>query len=342
MGLLAGISLTAKKIGIDLGTANIVVWMEGEGIICREPSIVARDIQSGDILAVGNEASQLLNKQPENVVASRPLKAGVIADFETTVAMLKHIIRMTAKYSFQKPYLMICIPSGITTVERRAVIDAGAEAGAKDTFLLEEPFAAATGAGLPIYAPTGNYIVDIGGGTTNIAVISMGGIVASKTISAAGGSMDQAIRAHVAKKYAVAIGPRSAEAIKIASGSANPKEALYYPAQVARGRDLHTGLPRTVTIEATDISLAIQETLAEIISAITSVLEHLPPEIGADVITHGIVLTGGGALIKDIAKVISKSLSLPVAIAADPLDCVVTGIGDNLKHIKQLKKRNTQ
>lgn len=342
MNILAGISIVAKKIGIDLGTANIVVWIEGQGIVYREPAIVARDIQNGEILAVGNEAFRILDQQPGNVVSSRPLKEGVIADYETTVAMIANIIKKSAKYSFQKPYLMIGTPLDITEVEKRAVVEAAIEAGAKEAFLLDEPFAAAIGAGLPITLPTGNFIVDIGGGTTNIAVLSLGGVVASHTIPIAGDNFDEEIKAHIARKYEVAISPRTAEMLKIKSGSADLGQSVYYDKQPIKARDLKSGLPKTVTIEPQVISAAIQSSLNQIIVAIGSVLEQLPPEIGADIISHGIVLTGGGALLKDIAKVFSKKIAIPVAVAAEPLDCVVTGIGENLKNIQQIRKRNTK
>ncbi len=341
MNILAGISLKAKRIGIDLGTANIVVWMDGRGIINREPSIVARDISQGHIVAVGNEAFRLLNERPGYYVSSRPLKEGVIADYETTVALIKNIIKKSAKFSFQKPYLMICVPTGITEVEKRAVVDAALEAGAKDTFLVDEPYAAAIGAGLPISAPTGNFIVDIGGGTTNIALISLSGIVASRTIPFAGDKMDEAIRTYVEKKYGLQIGLRIAEMIKMKSGSADLKESVYYKKQEVKGRNCASGLPEKVTIAPQDISFAIQPVLHAIVEAVISVLEQVPPEIAADVITQGIVLTGGGALLHDIDKVIEKKTEIPTAVSADPLDCVVTGIGENLKRIKQLKKEQS-
>ena len=339
--MLAGISLKAKRIGIDLGTANIVVWMEGRGIIYREPSIVARDILSGHIVAVGNEAFHLLNERPGYYVSSRPLKEGVIADYETTVALIKNIIRKSAKFSFQKPYLMICVPTDVTEVEKRAVVEAALEAGAKDAFLIDEPYAAAIGAGLPISAPAGNFIVDIGGGTTNIALISLSGIVASKAIPIAGDKMDEAIRSYIEKKYAVSISLSVAEVIKIKSGSADLKESVYYKKQEIKGRDCKSGLPKKITIVPEDISFAIQPALTDIVNAVISVLEQVPPEIAADVITHGIVLTGGGALLHDIAKVLANKIAIPVAVSADPLDCVATGIGENLKNIKQLRKQKS-
>lgn len=339
MNRLAAISLKAKKIGIDLGTANIVVWMDGKGIVYRAPSIVARDIFTGEISAVGQEAVRLLEKNPGNYVSSRPLRDGVVADYDTTVALISHIIRKFAKYSFQKPYLMICVPIGATDVEKRAVIDAAIEAGAKEAFLIDEPYAAATGAGLPISAPTGNFIVDIGGGTTNIALLSLNGIVASKAIPVGGDKLDDAIRTFIAKKYKLSISLQTAEKLKIMSGSADFKQASYYQSQEVKGKDVHSGLPRTVKIEATDIASAVEGPLGEIMATITTVLENLPPEIAADTITHGIVLTGGGALLHDIAKVFSRVLDIPVVISAEPLDCVVSGIGENLKNIKQLKKQ---
>ncbi|MGP6146939.1 rod shape-determining protein [Jeotgalibaca sp. A122] len=338
---MSAISLRAKRIGIDLGTTNIVVWMEGKGIVYREPAIVARNLQDGKIVAIGDEAIQLLEQQPGNVVSSRPLKEGMIADYDTTVALFRNIIKKTTKYSFQRPYLMICTPIGITGIEKRAIIEASLEAGSKETFLLDEPFAGAIGAGLPIYTPTGYFIVDIGGGTTCIAVLSLGGVIASKAIPIAGNKMDEAIRNYIGEKYALAIGSRTAETLKMKSGSADLKAASYYENKEVKGRDVKTGLPRKLTIEARDISEALQPLLQEIIATITSVLEHLPPEIAADIITHGIFLTGGGALLNDIHTVISKAMGISVTVVTNPLDSVVAGIGENLKNIKQLKKHNT-
>ncbi|WP_174919283.1 rod shape-determining protein [Jeotgalibaca ciconiae] len=335
---MATFILKPQRIGIDLGTANTIVFIDGQGIVYKEPSVVAKNIHTGEMLAVGKEAFEMLGRTPGSIVASRPMKEGVIADYETTVVMIKYFIKKASKYAIQKPYVMICVPSGITEVEKRAVIDAARSAGAKETFLIEEPFAAAIGAGLPVHAPTGSMVVDIGGGTTDVATISLGGIVDSRVSYAGGDRMDEAIIHQIRRDYSLTIGDRTAEIIKMTIGSADIDEASRYGSMEVRGRNMVSGLPKTVTIQAIDIARAIQSVIEDIITSIKQVLEETPPEISADVINHGIIVTGGGSLLRDLASVISKEVLVPVIIANDPLECVVLGTGESLKNIDVLKR----
>ncbi|MFZ2378688.1 MAG: rod shape-determining protein [Trichococcus flocculiformis] len=329
-----------KNIGIDLGTANTIVFIAGKGIVIREPSVVAKNIHTGEILSVGEEAFQMLGRTPGTIVASRPMKEGVIADYDTTVAMMKYFIKKATGNAFIKPYVMVCVPSGVTEVEKRAVLDATRTAGAKEAFIIEEPFAAAVGAGLPVHAPTGNMVVDIGGGTTDVATISLGGIVTSRSSTAGGDRMDEAIIQFIRKKYGLLIGERTAENIKITIGCADIEKAASYGSMEIRGRDMVNGLPKTLEIHAEDIAVAIHDVVENIILSVREVLEETPPEISADVIDHGIVLTGGGALLKNIAEVISAEAEVPVFIANDPLDCVSIGTGETLKNINVYKRKN--
>ncbi|MBP6165153.1 MAG: rod shape-determining protein [Trichococcus sp.] len=329
-----------KNIGIDLGTANTIVFVAGKGIVFREPSVVAKNIHTGEILSVGEEAFQMLGRTPGTIVASRPMKEGVIADYDTTVAMMKYFIKKATGNAFIKPYVMVCVPSGVTEVEKRAVLDATRTAGAKEAFIIEEPFAAAVGAGLPVHAPTGNMVVDIGGGTTDVATISLGGIVTSRSSTAGGDRMDEAIIQFIRKKYGLLIGERTAENIKITIGCADIEKAASYGSMEIRGRDMVNGLPKTLEIHAEDIAVAINDVVENIILSVREVLEETPPEISADVIDHGIVLTGGGALLKNIAEVISAEAEVPVFIANDPLDCVSIGTGETLKNINVYKRKN--
>ncbi|WP_313466709.1 rod shape-determining protein, partial [Carnobacterium sp.] len=285
-----------KDIGIDLGTANTNVFVDGKGIVLRDPSVVAKDINTGEIVAVGEDARNMIGRTPGSIVAIRPMKNGVIADYDTTAAMMKYYIEKAIGKTTSKPYVMVCVPSGVTEVEKRAVIDATRMAGAKDAFILEEPFAAAVGAGLPVMDPTGSMVVDIGGGTTDVATIALGGIVSSRSIRLAGDSMDEGIIHYIRKKYNLLIGERTAEQIKIAIGCASAEKAPEYGAMDVRGRDLLTGLPQTIEVSAIDVAEAIKEVVDGIVSAVRETLEETPPEISADVIDHGIVLTGGGAL----------------------------------------------
>ena len=337
---MVSLNFKGKNIGIDLGTANTIVFIAGKGIVFREPSVVAKNIHTGEILSVGEEAFQMLGRTPGTIVASRPMKEGVIADYDTTVAMMKYFIKKATGNAFIKPYVMVCVPSGVTEVEKRAVLDATRTAGAKEAFIIEEPFAAAVGAGLPVHAPTGNMVVDIGGGTTDVATISLGGIVTSRSSTAGGDRMDEAIIQFIRKKYGLLIGERTAENIKITIGCADIEKAASYGSMEIRGRDMVNGLPKTLEIHAEDIAVAIHDVVENIILSVREVLEETPPEISADVIDHGIVLTGGGALLKSIAEVISAEAEVPVFIANDPLDCVSIGTGETLKNINVYKRKN--
>ncbi|HEY4579183.1 MAG TPA: rod shape-determining protein, partial [Savagea sp.] len=320
--------LGSKDVGIDLGTANTLVFVKGKGIVLREPSVVAKNINTNEIVAVGSAARNMIGRTPGSIVATRPMKDGVIADFEITKAMLQHYMTEAGKAAgggFKKPNVMVCVPFGITSVEQRAVIDAARQAGAKDAFTIEEPFAAAIGADLPVWEPTGSMVVDIGGGTTEVAVISLGGIVTSESIRVGGDIMDQAIIAYIRKEYNLTIGERTAEAIKIEVGSARPLEVE--ETMDIRGRDLLTGLPKTLEINASEISSALTEAVHRIIDGVKKTLELTPPELSSDVMERGIVLTGGGALLRNLDRVISDETNMPVFIAEQPLDCVAIGTG---------------
>lgn len=324
--------LGSKNIGIDLGTANTLVYIEGKGIVLREPSVVAKNTQTGEIISVGSDAKEMIGRTPGSIKAIRPMKDGVIADYDTTAAMLKYFIEKTVGNS--KPSAMICVPSGVTEVEKRAVIDAARVAGAREAYVIEEPFAAAIGAGLPVMDPTGSMVVDIGGGTTDVATISLGGIVSSRSTRMAGDKFNAAIAAYIHQNFNLLIGERTAEAIKIQIGSASVEKAKDIESMSIRGRDLITGLPKSMDIDAVDVGKAIQEVVQSIIAAaIKETLEETSPEIAADVIDHGIVLTGGGALLKNLQEVISEATKVPVFIAQDPLDCVAIGTGESLKNI---------
>ncbi|KRM83573.1 rod shape-determining protein [Ligilactobacillus ruminis DSM 20403 = NBRC 102161] len=327
-----------KNIGIDLGTANTIVYAEGKGIVLREPSVVAKNTKTGEIVSVGSEARAMIGRTPASIVAIRPMKDGVIADYDTTVAMMKYYIEKALGHKGSKPYVMVCVPSGVTEVEKRAVIDATRIAGARDAYVIEEPFAAAIGAGLPVMDPTGSMVVDIGGGTTDVATISLGGIVSSRSIRMAGDKIDDSIIYYVRKNYNLLIGERTAEQLKIDVASASVESAKQLDSQSIRGRDLVTGLPKTIEIKAEDVAEAIQEVVEEIITAIKETLEETSPEIAADVIDHGIVLTGGGALLRHLPDVISEATKVPVFVAQDPLDCVAVGTGESLKNIDVMKK----
>ena len=328
--------LGTKNIGIDLGTANTLVYMEGKGIVLREPSVVAKNTQTGEVIAVGSEAKEMIGRTPGTIVAIRPMKDGVIADYDTTAAMLKYFMEKTVGNS--KPSVMVCVPSGVTEVEKRAVIDAARVAGAREAFVIEEPFAAAIGAGLPVMDPTGSMVVDIGGGTTDVATISLGGIVSSTSIRQAGDKFNNSIINYIHSNFNLLIGERTAEDIKIQIGSASIEKAKDIESMNIRGRDLVTGLPKSVDVDAVDIAKAIQDVVQDIIVAIKETLEQTSPEIAADVIDHGIVLTGGGALLKNLPEVISEATKVPVFIAQDPLDCVAVGTGESLKNIEVMRR----
>ncbi|QOR65692.1 rod shape-determining protein [Cytobacillus suaedae] len=328
-----------RDLGIDLGTANTLVYVKGKGIVLREPSVVAMQTDSKQIVAVGNDAKNMIGRTPGNVVALRPMKDGVIADYDTTATMMKYYIRQAIKnqsFFSRKPYVMVCVPSGITAVEKRAVIDATRQAGARDAYTIEEPFAAAIGANLPVWEPTGSMVVDIGGGTTEVAIISLGGIVTSQSIRVAGDEMDDAMVQYIRKTYNLMIGDRTAEAIKMEIGSASSPEGVEN--MEIRGRDLLTGLPKTIEITAEEISKALHDTVYAIVDSVKNTLEKTPPELAADIMDRGIVLTGGGALLRNLDKVISEETSMPVLIAENPLDCVAIGTGKALDHIHLFKK----
>lgn len=333
------LGLGNKNIGIDLGTANTLVYVDGKGIVVREPSVVAKNTKTGEIIAVGSEAQAMIGRAPASIEVIRPMRDGVIADYETTVSMLKYYIEKALGGSGQKPYVMVCVPSGITTVEKRAVIDATRVAGARDAYVIEEPFAAAIGAGLPVMNPTGSMVVDMGGGTTDVATISLGGIVSSRSVRMAGDKLNEAIVSYIRKNYNLLIGLPSAETLKIKIGSASIEKAKEMEGETVRGRDLLTGLPKSTEVTAEDVAIAIHEDILEIISAIKDTLEATSPEISADVVDHGIILTGGGALIKNLADVIADATQVPVTVAEDPLDCVTKGTGESLKSIDVMKKR---
>jgi rod shape-determining protein MreB len=315
----------SKDIGIDLGTANTLIYMKGKGIVLREPSVVAIDIKSERVLAVGDGAKQMIGRTPGSIVAIRPMKDGVIADFDITSSMLKEFIKKVLGKSFSKPRIIICIPSGVTEVEKRAVDEAAYQAGAKNTYLIEEPMAAAIGAGLPVDEATGSMVVDIGGGTTEVAVLSLSGIVTSRSVRVAGDEFDEAIIAYVKKKYNLLIGERTSEMIKITIGSA------YQYADEGdieiKGRNLLDGLPSNIRITAKEVREALADSVSQVIDAIRSTLERTPPELSADIIDRGIMLTGGGALLRGLDELISMETGIPVNIAEHPLDCVVEGTG---------------
>lgn len=320
----------SKDIGIDLGTANTLVFMKGKGIVIREPSVVAVDVRTDSVLAVGDSAKEMIGRTPGSIVAVRPLKDGVIADFDTTAVMLKHFIKKAVKSgTFSKPRVVVCIPSGVTEVERRAVEDAARQAGAKDVELIEEPMAAAIGAGLPVSEPTGSMVVDIGGGTSEVAVISLGDIVAACSVRVAGDKFDESIISYIKRKYNLLIGERTAESIKIKIGSAHPYEDE--GSVEIKGRNLIDGLPKNIVIEASEVREALEDPINTIVDAIKSTLEDTPPELSADIIDHGIMLTGGGALLRNLDVLISKETHMPVYIAENPLDCVVAGTGKRLE-----------
>ena len=322
----------SKDIGIDLGTANTLVFMKGKGIVMREPSVVAVDIRSEEVLAVGTQAKEMIGRTPGSIVAVRPLKDGVIADFDVTATMLKHFIRKAIKSnSFSRPRVVVCIPSGVTEVERRAVEDAARQAGAKEVELIEEPMAAAIGAGLPVAEPTGSMVVDIGGGTAEVAIISLGDIVTSCSVRVAGDKFDESIISYVKKKYNLLIGERTAEDIKIKIGSAYPTEEMENVTMEIKGRNLVDGLPKNVTIHADEVRDALADPLVTIVDAIKSTLEKTPPELSADVIDHGIMLTGGGALLRGLDQLVAQETGMPVHVAERHLDCVVDGTGKRLE-----------
>ena len=325
-----------RDIGIDLGTANILVHVRGKGVVIHEPAVVAVDVNTQKICAIGEEAREMIGRTPGNIRAIRPLKEGVIADFTITEEILKHFIRKAAGRGF-RPRVMVCVPSGITTVEERAVTEAANLAGAKEVYLVTEPIAAAVGCGLDIATPSGSMVVDIGGGTTDIAVISLGAEVTSQSLRVGGIHLEDAIIRHVKRVYNLAIGDRTAEDIKMAIASAYPTAERKMS---IRGRDLVTGLPATVEISSLDIYPAVEEMLTTIVDGIRSVLEVTPPELAADIVNRGMSLTGGGALMDGLARLIQEKTGVPVTLAEDPLSCVVRGTGEILDSLDRISNRS--
>ena len=327
----------APKLGIDLGTANTLVFLPGQGIVVNEPSVVAVSELDNRVLAVGLEAKEMVGRTPDNIVAYRPMKDGVIADYRVTEAMLRYFIgKALGKWSFFKPEVMISVPAGVTSTERRAVIEAAMKAGAKSAYVVKEPILAAIGAGIPIYEARGHMVVDIGGGTTDVAVISLGGIVASTSVKHAGNKMDQAIADYIKKTFNLAIGDKTAEEVKMRIGSAVPiEEELAYS---IRGRDLMTGLPRSAEIKTNEIVRAIEPEMREVIKAIKTVFQDTPPEFAADIIDHGIIMTGGSSILRNFPELIFRRTGVKTFLAEDALYCVVKGTGVALDHLDTYKK----
>jgi rod shape-determining protein MreB and related proteins len=334
---MSALTFLGRDMAVDLGTANTLVYVRGRGIVLNEPSVVALNTNNGQIVAVGVEAKRMIGRTPGNIVAVRPLKDGVIADFDVTERMLRYFIQKVHKRGyFAKPRLVVAVPSGITGVEQSAVKEAGHQAGARRVYIIEEPMAAAIGAGLPINEPTGNMVVDIGGGTTEVAVISLGGIVTSQSIRIGGDELDQAIITFGKKEYSLMLGERTAEEIKMALGSAFPSDDE--PSAEIRGRDLVSGLPKTVVISAAEVRRAIEEPLNLIIDAVKSTLDKCPPELAGDVMDRGIALTGGGALLRGLESRIREETGMPVQVADNPLESVVIGTGKCVEDFETLRQ----
>ncbi len=331
------LSLIGRDMAVDLGTANTLVYVRGRGVVLNEPSVVAVNTNTGGIVAVGAQAKRMIGRTPSNIVAIRPLKDGVIADFDTTERMLRYFIQQVhRRRRFAQPRIVVCVPSGITAVERRAVKDTAYAAGARRCYIIEEPMAAALGAGLPVHEPTGNMIVDIGGGTTEVAVISLGGIVSGQSLRTAGDELDQAIINYVKKEYSLMLGERTAEEIKMAIGSAFPVEDE--PSAELRGRDLISGLPRTIVMNAAEIREAMQEPLNDIVDAVKATLDRCPPELAADVMDRGIVITGGGALLRGLDDRLRADTGMAVSIAENPLSSVALGSGRCIEEFETLQQ----
>lgn len=327
----------SKRIGIDLGTANSLVYVAGTGIVMNEPTVVAVSTDDNRVLAVGNEAREMLGRTPGNITATRPLRDGVIADYVITEAMLRYFIdKVCGRNRLFKPEVMVCVPAGVTSVERRAVLDATLSAGAKTAYLIDEPLAAAIGANIPIANPSGNMIVDIGGGTVEAAVICLGGVVVHNSVRIGGNKIDEAIQSYVRKKHNVIIGERAAEEVKIKIGNAmvskEPKK------MEVRGRDSTTGLPRTITLNSTEINEAISDALKKIISAVKGVLEQTPPELASDIIDKGIVMSGGSSMLNNLDKLLTEATGVPCHTAENPLMCVALGTGLALENLDLYKK----
>ena len=327
----------AHDMGIDLGTANTLVHAKGKGIIIREPSVVAVDRENKEVLAIGAEAKQMIGRTPGHIVAIRPMKDGVIADFDITQSMLKYFIKKAiGKHSLVRPRIVVGVPSGVTEVEKRAVIDATVQAGAREAYLIEEPMAAAIGAGLPVQEATGSMVVDIGGGTCEVAVISWGGIVTSRSIRTGGDAMDDAIVRYIRKTFSLLIGERTAEEIKITIGTAMELEEA--TEMEIRGRDLVTGLPKNLLINANQICEALSEPVANIVDAVRNTLERTPPELASDIMDRGIVMTGGSSLLRNLDRLLSKETGMPVYVSDDALSCVALGTGIAVENVDIYKK----
>ncbi|OEV02750.1 rod shape-determining protein [Streptomyces oceani] len=329
-------SFIGRDMAVDLGTANTLVYVRGRGIVLNEPSVVAINANTGGILAVGSEAKKMIGRTPGNIVAVRPLKDGVIADFEITERMLRYfILKIHKRRYLARPRVVICVPSGITGVERRAVIEASTQAGARQVHIIEEPMAAAIGSGLPVHEATGNMVVDIGGGTTEVAVISLGGIVTAQSIRVAGDELDNAIIQHIKKEYNLLLGERTAESIKVTIGSASPVDHEHTE---IRGRDLVSGLPKTVVISAEEVRKSIEEPVNAIVDAVKTTLDKCPPELSGDVMDRGIVLTGGGAMLTGLDERLRQETGMPIHIAEDPLDSVALGSGKCVEEFEALQQ----
>ncbi|MGI6577758.1 MAG: rod shape-determining protein [Eubacteriales bacterium] len=324
-----------RDIGIDLGTASVLIFVKGKGVVLREPSVVALDKESGRLLKVGTEAQKMLGRTPGNIVAIRPLREGVISDYDMTERMIKEFLRKISGFRLSKPRIVICVPSGITEVEERAVIDAGKQAGARRVYLIEEPVAAAIGAGIDISKPEGNMVVDIGGGTSDIAIISLGGIVESTSIKIAGDQFDEAIVKYIRRKHNVLVGERTAEELKISIGCVYPRDEEVL-AEV-KGRDLMTGLPRVFTVSSSEMLEAFDEVTTRIVEAVHSVLERTPPELVADISTNGIVMTGGGSLVWGFDKLLEAKTGIETRIADEAVSCVAYGTGKSLEWINEMQ-----
>jgi len=330
--------MLSRDIGIDLGTANVLIFVEGRGIVLNEPSVVTVDIKTGKALAVGEEARRMVGRTPGNIVVIRPLRDGVIADFEITEVMLRHFInKINVKKFMSKPRILICTPTNITSVEQKAIREAAEKSGGKQVYIEEEPKVAAVGAGVDIFQPSGNMVIDIGGGTTDIAVLSMGDIVTAASSRIAGDSFDYEISNYIKRQHNMLIGERTAEDIKIGVATAFPGSRNEEIS--VRGRDMVSGLPRTLTITSDEIQKALQESIDTIVQASKNVLERTPPELSADIIDHGIILTGGGALLHGIDQRLADQLKVPVVIAEDPMTCVVQGTGRMLEHLDKLSRK---
>jgi rod shape-determining protein MreB len=331
--------MLSKRIGIDLGTSNVLVYVQDKGVVINEPAVVAVSSNDNKIMAVGHEAKDMVGRTPENIVAHRPLSDGVIADYRITEAMLKYFVnKAVGNVRFFRPEVMVCVPAGVTSTERRAVIDAATQAGAKNAYIIREPLAAAIGAEIPIGSASGNMVIDIGGGTSEVAVISLGGIVAVNSVRVGGDKFDQAIASFIRKRHNLAIGDVTAEQIKIEIGSALPVPEEDEQSMEVRGRDMVAEMPKTITVTTNEVVRAIQNELAEIIQSVKAVLQQTPPELSADVIDRGMVMTGGGSLLRNIDQVITQATSVPCHVAEDPMFCVVRGTGIAVENLDSYKR----